>query len=96
MARRMVQEEDKIKMNELYATIGTYAGVARVVGFAPSTVKRYISEECLSQEVVEIERFNTNTILVDNVDYPSDWKDFLRLSAEEKEKTNTLRKEVLV
>lgn len=33
---------DIIKMNELYLTIKTYAGVAREVGFSASTVKRYI------------------------------------------------------
>ena len=41
MAKR-VTEADIIRINKLYKEIGTYAGVAKVVGFAPSTVKRYI------------------------------------------------------
>ena len=38
-----VTQEMIIQMNELYLDIKTYAGVARVVGVSPSTVKRYIT-----------------------------------------------------
>lgn len=38
-----VTPEMIIQMNELYLDVKTYAGVARVVGVSPSTVKRYIN-----------------------------------------------------
>lgn len=38
-----VTPEMIIQMNELYLDIKTYAGVARVIGVSPSTVKRYIN-----------------------------------------------------
>ena len=38
---RVTQDEIE-KMNELYLEYGTYSAVAREVGRAPSTVKRYI------------------------------------------------------
>lgn len=34
--------EDKLKMNELYLELKSYAAVARATGFSASTVKRYI------------------------------------------------------
>ena len=42
MARRVTDRDIKL-MNELYVKYGTYAAVAREVGFAPSTVKRYMT-----------------------------------------------------
>lgn len=39
---RTVTPQEKELMNELYCKIKTYAGVAREVGRAASTVKRYI------------------------------------------------------
>ena len=52
---RLIKEEERIKMaktvvtqemikeiNELYTEIKTYAGVARKIGIAPTTVKKYI------------------------------------------------------
>jgi len=37
-----VTEEEIKRINELYIQLGTYAAVAREVGRAPSTVKRYV------------------------------------------------------
>ena len=42
MPRKLVEPQDIIKMNELYKELGTYAAVARKVGFSPTTVKKYI------------------------------------------------------
>lgn len=44
-----VSQDEIIKMNELYLEYGTYAAVAREVGRAPSTVKRYIDPDYESQ-----------------------------------------------
>lgn len=40
-----VSESEIRKMNELYLEYGTYAAVAREVGRAPSTVKKYIDPD---------------------------------------------------
>lgn len=44
-----VSEQEIIKMNELYLEYHTYAAVAREVGRAPSTVKKYIDPNYESQ-----------------------------------------------
>ena len=45
MPRKLVTLEDITLMNELYKQIGTYAGVARQVGFSASTVAKYIQKD---------------------------------------------------
>ena len=45
-----VTPEEIIQMNELYLEYRTYSAVAREVGRAPSTVKRYIDPNYISQK----------------------------------------------
>lgn len=49
MGQKVTQEEIK-KMNELYLILNTYSGVAKEVGRAPSTVKRYIDPNYLEKK----------------------------------------------
>ncbi len=42
---RVVKESDIKEMNRLYLELKTYAGVARVTGFSPSTVNNYIKKD---------------------------------------------------
>lgn len=51
MAKK-VQQEDILRMVELYHQIGTYAGVAREVGFSASTVRKYVFEFLLDRNDV--------------------------------------------
>lgn len=54
-----VSQDEIIKMNELYLEYGTYSAVAREVGRAPSTVKKYIDPNYVSQLVpVELKPIN--------------------------------------
>ncbi len=46
-----VTQDEIIKMNELYLEYHTYAAVAKEVGRAPSTVKKYIDPEYVSQKI---------------------------------------------
>ena len=39
---KFVTQADIKEMNRLYLELKTYAAVARVTGFSPSTVKKYI------------------------------------------------------
>lgn len=59
MARK-VSDADIERMVELYSQIGTYAGVAREVGFSASTVRKYIiaANEQKPPEVKEGNKFD--------------------------------------
>lgn len=69
MAKRLT-EDDKIRINELYLKIGTYSGVAKETGFAPTTVKKYIIKDF--KPVIEVEKktFKTEDI-PEEIDYSS-------------------------
>ena len=60
-----VTEDEIIKMNELYLQYGTYSAVAREVGRAPSTVKRYIDPNFQKQEEApkELEPIDWNVLI---------------------------------
>ena len=95
MAVKRVQPEDIIKMNELYLTIGTYAGVARAVGFSAGTVKRYIIADFTPQaEMKPIEKIEFEIPSMNELVYPENWDDFLQLSTEEKEAIKELQKTI--
>ena len=49
MARRTVNEEDIIQINEAYLLCGTYSGAAKATGWSASTVKKYIISGYTSQ-----------------------------------------------
>ena len=56
MANKITQEQI-LEMNKLYLEHKTYAAVARIVGCAPSTVKKYIIPDFVPEEEREIKRF---------------------------------------
>ena len=59
-----VTEEEKIQMNKLYLVYGTYSAVAKEVGRAPSTVKRYIDPNFkLNEEPLEEKTINWDSLL---------------------------------
>ncbi len=53
MAGKRVTQDEIVIMNELYLEKGTYAAVAREVGFSPSTVKKYIIPNYVSTKNIE-------------------------------------------
>jgi hypothetical protein len=68
---------DTIKqINELYIKLGTYAAVARELGIAASTVKKYVVADYVPLEQRKIKRFNAvydlpstfSTKMFDNVE----------------------------
>lgn len=95
-----VQKEDIIKMNELYLELKTYAAVARKVGFSPSTVKKYIILNYVSQREQEKNKkiFNLQVptaIEVSNMETWSspDYSKLFDLTQQELEGCDELRKE---
>ena len=94
-----VTNEDKILMNELYLQYKTYAEVARQTGFSASTVKKYIIPNYISQDALEIKKFN-KTIPDDFCcGFPANtqiWASLLELTDRESAEMNELRKEILI
>lgn len=95
MGVKRVQPDDIIKMNELYIVIGTYAGVAREVGFSAGTVKRYIIADFVSKDKMEpIDRIDFNIPSMSQLKYPKDWDVFLQLAKEERVNIKELQKTI--
>lgn len=84
-----ITPEIKEKINVLYLEIGTYAGVAREIGCAPSTVKNHIIPDFKPTEQLEIQRFDFSTYdnptvgFLVNLFRENDMKDIIMLSDEE-------------
>jgi len=90
-----ITQADIAKMNELYLTIKTYAGVAREIGCSPSTVKKYIIPNFKKVDVSEIKRwgqYEPNRIEFDFTN--PDWWTILSLTEEEKEGMKELFREI--
>lgn len=99
MAKRLT-EEDKICINELYLQIGTYSGVAKETGFAPTTVKKYIIKDYKPAD-------NTEKIVLSIKDIPEEVDlnpfiesdnlgDFCELSQKEEQEMEILWKELKI
>lgn len=94
-----VTQEDIINMNELYLKYKTYAEVARQTGFSPSTVKKYIVPNFVSQEKLEIKKFNkllTDTFPASFPKGVAEWAKVLAFTDQEFAAMEELRKEILI
>ncbi len=99
MARTVVTQDMIKQINELYLNIKTYSGVAREVGIAPTTVKKYIIPNYQSEE-------NIKKIIFKKEDIPElsfekfknleDWGSLCNLTDEEKEEIKELWNEILM
>lgn len=88
---RKVTQEDILKMNTLYIQPEThsYAAVARITGFSPSTVKKYIIDDFsipTEKKVWEGELPQPGTFLININD----------LSNDERAEIEELRKEITI
>ena len=95
MARRATAE-DKERMNELYLEIGTYAGVARKIGFSASTVKRYIIPNYTPKNQMYVP-FEGKILNVKDIKLPKtskEWYATLQLTEAEQAGCEELRKEI--
>lgn len=100
MNRTVVTQEMTKEINELYLQIGTYAGVARKIGIAPTTVKKYIIPGYTSEKKIRKIIFDKSK-LSQEVDYSlfknkDTWGDLCVLSNDEKEEIKELWKELLM
>ena len=65
MSRTVVTQEMVKEINELYLQIGTYAGVARKIGIAPTTVKKYVVPHYIAESTIQKKVFDKNKISKD-------------------------------
>lgn len=93
-----ITEDQKLQMNILYKRLGTYTAVAREIGCAPSTVKRYIIEGFVEPEKVEQNRLVLDTLpeLDLSIFGGKNFGDLCVLSDEEKIEVQDLWKELLM
>ena len=100
MARTIITEEIKVQINELYLQIGTYSGVAKIIGCAPSTVKKYIIPNYISKEDLQtVKKFKYedlpefSTECFKNVD---NWGSLCLLNDEEKKEIEEFWNELVI
>ena len=98
MSRTVVTQEMVKEINELYLQIGTYTGVARKIGIAPTTVKKYIVPHYIAESTIQKKVFDKNKISKD-IDFSpfinkEDWGSLCILSEQEKEEVKELWKEL--
>lgn len=99
MARATITEDTIIQINELYLKIGTYAGVSRALGGspAPSTVKKYIIPNYVSQDKIEKKVFKWEDLpefSTEGLKNVENWGSLCLLSSEEKDEIRELWSEL--
>lgn len=75
MAKK-ISEEDILRIKEEYNNIGTYSGVSKKLGFAASTIKKYVllqiespSDFSMTEKDLGISNLDNVYDLVEGVDY---------------------------
>ena len=100
MSRTVVTQEMTKEINELYLQIGTYAGVARKIGIAPTTVKKYIIPGYTSEKKIKKIIFDKSK-LSEEIDYSlfknkASWGDLCVLSDDERKEIKEIWMELLM
>ena len=96
-----ITNEMIVQINELYKKIGTYSGVARELGIAATTVKKYVQPDYIPQSELEfkpIDVFECRKV-IENYTLPAEAFDdplLLELTEEEYEEIKELWKELSV
>lgn len=98
---RRVTPEDIIEINEVYLEQGTYAATARIMGFSPSTVKKYILEDYVSRKNIVVSEFDKQIKKVSEIKLPDRYNEkelqkLLTLNPDEQAALDTLKKEILI
>lgn len=96
MANR-ITNDDIQKMNELYLEVKTYAGVAKLMGCAPTTVKKYIIPNFVPISEVQIKKWSGDLPEFDyKIFRKKDWGSLCELSPEEEKEFQDFKKEVVL
>lgn len=101
MARRLT-DNDILAIQECYSRIGTYSGVAKELGFSPSTVKKYVlldQSPKTAEEKKEIFSSFEPPVDLENLQIPKDkseWRKMCSLSEEEIQETLSFTKNLSI
>lgn len=96
MAKK-IDNEKIIEINELYLQIKTYSGVAKKMGIAPTTVKKYIIDNYISKENIKYKEIDIEKIKKEIENFVlKDFETTLDLTEEEDESIKELWSELLV
>lgn len=94
-----ITDKEILQINRLYKQLGTYAAVAREVGCAPSTVKKYIITDFDEDAFHNAPTFDiTKMPKITNIDHIKDLDNICDLcrGAHHRERVVELRKEILI
>lgn len=95
MAVKRVTEEDIKRFNKLYMLSHNYSAVARITGFTPGTIKRYIIPDYEVVEEQNITRYSGDLPEFDATSFRgADWSNICVLSDEEKKELEEVWKEL--
>lgn len=96
---KKVTQEDIVRMNELYQELGSYAAVARQVGFSASTVSKYVDKNYRKVDETKIVRYKGDLpeFVVSEVSGAyTNIGDFCILDEEEEEEIRQLWEEIAI
>jgi hypothetical protein len=99
MGARKIETEDIKKINELYLQHKTYAAVGRIMQISPTTVKKYIIKDYMSETKIIKSKFEGVIKNINEISFPStseEWVKWLLLSDEEWSELNDLKREILI
>lgn len=99
MARTVITDEKIVEINELYLKIGTYSGVAKIIGCAPSTVKKYVIEGYTPKENLQLQKMTVDDLpefSTEGLKNLENWGQLCLLNSEEKEEIKELWNELLI
>lgn len=91
MATKITQD-DILNINRCYARIGTYAGVARELGYSAGTIKKYVIKDFVDPDELEIKKFGSQILPIQDINFVWD----LRLSNQENNEIEELWKEISI
>lgn len=93
---KVITQDDKKKINQLYLELGTYAAVSRATGFSPGTVKKYVIPGYTNIDDSQIIRYSREALpeFAPEVFRGRDWGELCVLTEEELKDIHDLWKEM--
>lgn len=94
---KIITQKEIKEINEAYLEIGTYAGVARKLGFSPSTIKKYVIDGYTKVDESKVKHFTGPLPEFDPKPFRCrDWRHLCELSEEEMEEMKSIWEEIEV
>lgn len=88
-------EEQILLIQATYKEIGTYSGVAKKLGFSPTTVKKYVEVDAPAPvKARAVTPFNLKIYPIDMIDFSFSKETWTSLTEKEKEGVKLLQEEI--